>query len=165
VLGDDSAADPQQRIGGTLRATGGVSVKAGSDASGLGISLGTKTAVIASATGRFGATGTAVWDEAAASADGAVTLRADGAVRMHGELTAFDTGADIDVASLGQVVVDGLITADDQLRVQGGLHSSRVGLLVSTLVLDGQNKYQSGGTLDTAAGGTIRLTATGMLSS
>jgi len=34
VLGDDSAADPQQRIGGTLRATGGVSVKAGSDASG-----------------------------------------------------------------------------------------------------------------------------------
>ncbi|MFY7948986.1 MAG: hypothetical protein ACOVRP_07220, partial [Gemmatimonas sp.] len=160
MLGDDSAADPQLRIGGTLRATGGVSVKAGSDASGLGISLGTKTAVIASATGRFASDGTEAWTDTAAGADGMVTLRADGAIRMHGELTAFDTGADIDVASLGQVVVDGLITADDQLTVQGGLHSSRVGILVSTLVLNDENQYESGGTLDTVAGGTIRLTAT-----
>jgi len=72
---------------------------------------------------------------------------------------ATDVGADVSITSRSRVMIDALVSANDQLTISAGIHQTGVAVLVETLVLNGTQRV-SGGTLDTAAGGTITVTAT-----
>ncbi|HYF18850.1 MAG TPA: calcium-binding protein, partial [Ramlibacter sp.] len=102
-LGDDTTA-------GNLWATGRIEVQAGTDTSGLGLFMSRTSAIRADATGRFDAAA-APWTEAAALADAAIDIRADGDVQVRGRVSAHDAGADVSLLSRSQVLVDGLVTA------------------------------------------------------
>jgi hypothetical protein len=146
-------------VGGKLWATGRISVNGAPDTAGVGIGMSASSSIWSDATAKFNLT-TATWDEAAAGADGGISLSSDGDIWLRGQVSASDVGADISIASRAQLMVDGLVSADDQLSITAGIHQSGIAVLVETLVLDASNNYVSGGTLDTAAGGAIRVTAT-----
>ena len=144
--------------GADLWATGPISVNAGPDNRGIGIQTSATSSIRSDARARFdGASG--VWPEAQAGADGSITLNSDGDVWLGGAILAQDTGSDIAVKSRARVVVDALVSADDKLDIIAGTHQSGVAVLVETLVLNGSTRV-SGGTLDTAAGGSITVAAT-----
>jgi hypothetical protein len=144
--------------GGSVTATGTVTINAGPDDTGVGIGMSSGSAIWTDATGRFdGATST--W-ASPALASSAIQINSDGDIQLRGAVTASDTGADIFIKTRSQLLIDGLITAHDQLQITAGTHQSGVAVLIETLVLDSANERISGGTLDTAAGGTIRVNAT-----
>ena len=147
LLGNDST-------GGNLNSTGVLQIQAGQNAVGLSFAMTRSSAVTADATG-YGA-----WSEAAASTDARISIQGDGDINLKGNVSAADAGADLSILSRSQVWVDGLVHADDTLSITGGTDVTKFGVLIDTMVVDADKKYVSGGTLDTAAGGTINITST-----
>lgn len=137
--------------GGALVASGPLRINGGRSAAGIGLSISNLSAV------RVDVTGGGAW---ATSTPGRITVTSIGAVQIHGLISAIDDGATVSLTSSGLVLVDGLVEADGTLTVTGGTHSSRVGVLVTATVFDDHGQRVSGGTLDTAAGGTITVAAT-----
>jgi hypothetical protein len=149
-------------VGGSLRSTGRLSVQAASDTRGVGIDMSRASAIVSDPTGKFDSA-TAVWADdllSESTPDGNITLNSDGSIWLRGNVSAPDVGGDVVITSRSQVWIDGLMSANDKLTITAGTHISKVAVLVDTLVLDANNQYVSGGTLDTAAGGTISVTST-----
>ena len=161
LLGDTSSGTDEA---GTLAATGRVSLQAGTDNLGLGFSMTRGSAVRTDAAGVFGVFGEAGRTALAGTpGDSAIDLHAEGDLQVRGLVGSFDLGSDISLLSRSQVWIDGLVTAGETITVTGGTDASRIGILVDMLftqTVNGQQVYQSGGTLDTAAGGTITMVST-----
>ncbi|TWW12268.1 hypothetical protein E3A20_02360, partial [Planctomyces bekefii] len=147
-------------VGGTLAATGDITITVtrGSSASDIslqiaaGSSLETKTATT----------------EPVGTAH-AITITTSDDVQVYGVISALQDGADITINSGEQLMVDGVLEADDQITLSGGDDETGVSLLLTTFVFatddsgtelldeDGQPIRVTGGTLSTNAGGTITL--------
>lgn len=134
--------------GANLWASGSVRIRAGSDSSGIGVSLAAPSSIVADA--KFNA----AWS---GTPDGQIDIFAEGQVQLSGAVEARDAGADISIVSGSLVLIDALVSAADQLSVRGGTHSSGQGIVQTPVVRDAQGAVVSGGVLDTQTGGTITL--------
>ncbi|MFA7060380.1 MAG: hypothetical protein WC156_06130, partial [Pedobacter sp.] len=131
-------------VGGTIASTGSVSISAGKDALGVGITLSEKSAVLVDATGTVGS----------------LKLAAVGDILILGVVESKDPGSDVSILSDSLVFVDGFVKANDELTIHGGTDTTGIGILVTPVILDALGTTRvSGGTLDTAAGGKIHLSA------
>jgi len=143
--------------GADLRATGDIRLSAGRSAADLGVWQRENSILAVNTAGFDGA----VLTPLVGQVPGSIAIQSEGRIQLHSAVTALDNGSTITLQSQSQVLIDGLVSADSDVTVIAGSHSSGVALLVDTLILDEANQYQSGGTLDTASGGTMSLTATG----
>jgi hypothetical protein len=139
--------------GANLLSSGRLLLQAGEGSGGLGLAMSANSAI------RVDATGAGAWSEAEVK-DGLLSITAQGDIRLKGRVSADDSGADLAILSRSQVLIDGLVSAQDALSITGGTDASKIGVLIETLVLDGANNYLSGGTLDTAEGGMISVVST-----
>ncbi|MEH6445635.1 MAG: calcium-binding protein, partial [Oceanospirillaceae bacterium] len=145
--------------GGYLAATGQVQLRAGKDASGIGVSLTQESSITANAN----------LVDLTVRGDSSIQINATGQLQLNGVIRAeakkvigdsddIAAKANITLSSNSLIAVDNLIHADDQLTVLGGTHSSKVGVWLKNIVLDGTD-FVSGGALETAEGGDISITA------
>ncbi|MBV5304621.1 MAG: hypothetical protein JZU70_10550 [Chlorobium sp.] len=96
-----------------------------------------------------------------ASAAGVLKIGAGSDVQIFGTIQSQDAGSDVVITSDSQVYVDGLVKAYDELTIKGGADSTGIGIFVTPMVFNPSTSTNrvSGGTLDTATGGKIHLTA------
>jgi hypothetical protein len=142
--------------GADLRATGDIRLSAGRSAADLGVWQRENSILAVNTAGFDGA----VLTPLVGQVPGSIAIQSEGRIQLHSAVTALDNGSTITLQSQSQVLIDGLVSAQDSVVVNAGTHSSGVAILVDTLVLDVNNDYQSGGTLDTASGGNMTLNAT-----
>ncbi|MFN9827116.1 MAG: hypothetical protein ACK58J_23450, partial [Planctomyces sp.] len=149
-----------QPVGGTLAATGDITitVTGGSSASDISLQI---------AAGSSLKTETATTEPAGTVH--AITITTSDDVQVYGVISALQDGADITIHSGEQLMVDGVLEADHQITLSGGDDETGVSLLLTTFVFatdssgtelqddDGQPIRVAGGTLSTNAGGTITL--------
>ncbi|MGB7325621.1 MAG: hypothetical protein WBD31_12175 [Rubripirellula sp.] len=87
-----------------------------------------------------------------------IELRGTGDLQFHGTIHSVDVGSDINLINGGQILVNGVIQANDRLTIEAGEHSSGVGLAIQPLVMntdaDGFLLTESGDRVD-AAGNLI----------
>ena len=135
-------------FGGRIVSTGQLYLDAGTDENGVGISQSALSAVYVDAT----ADGTF-----ADNTDGDLQIKSDGDIQIYNFIDAKDDGADAFLSSKGLIIVDGLVRADDELKLSGGANASDIGVLITAVVLDDQLERVSGGTLDVNEGGSITV--------
>jgi len=137
---------------GTIASSGTVLINTGknSDDTGLSLTATSSITVDAAGGGKF-----------TASAPGMVKIGAGGDVQLYGTIESKDAGSDIVITSDSLVYVDGLVKAYDELTIKGGTDTTGLGILVTPMVFNPSSSANrvSGGTLDTATGGKIHLTA------
>ncbi|RZL34014.1 MAG: hypothetical protein EOP35_16605, partial [Rubrivivax sp.] len=140
--------------GGELTATGRLTLQSGANAAGIGM-LFTDTALV-----RSDASGGGKWSDSVKGEAGLVRLVSDGDIRLKGLVSAVDNDADVGIVSRSQVLVGGIVRADDRLEIVAGTDDSKTGIRVAQLVRNATTQaYVSGGQLETALGGSIILTS------
>ena len=150
--GLDSSTYAKIAFGGTISASGSVLIATGKDSSGVGLTLSDKSSIVVDATGA---------GAFAATATGLLKIAAVGDISLLGIIEAIDGGADVSITSESLVFVNGFVKANDELTITGGVDASGIGILVTPVVFASDNVTRvSGGTLDTAAGGKMHLSAT-----
>ena len=93
----------------------------------------------------------------AALSEGQLSIVTDGDLLVRGSVTAVDTGSDILLRSRSMIDIGGRVSAQDTLTLRGGIDSTGIAIYVQEITVDGAGNYVSGGTLDTAAGGTLDI--------
>jgi hypothetical protein len=102
------------------------------------------------------------WGTREATIPSTLQLDAGGDVQLFGLARAVDAGADLSITADAQVLIDGLVTAPDDISITAGTVSSGYALIVLPTIMEGTPEQRvSGGEIRTAAGGSIELRATG----
>ncbi|HND54759.1 MAG TPA: hypothetical protein PLV92_20245, partial [Pirellulaceae bacterium] len=147
-------------VGGTAAATGAVSVVVSGGSAPVSVTIGPDSILKSVHVG----------DEPAGTSH-LVSVDADRDIQVFGTIESMSTGADVTIWSDELVLVDGLVRAADQLTISGGDDATDVSISVQAFVYqtnglgevvndpDGSPIRLAGGTLSTAAGGTITLNA------
>ena len=169
-LGIDDTGSMVNR-GGSAQATGTVAVNVSGGSSTLGLEMNALSSLQSDATGLF-ADPSGVVPLPAPATPSNIDIHTDHGARVLGLLRAHDDGADVSITSGGLLYIDGFVDADDLLAVAGGDNGSGLGLVLTAVVLqtdaegdevldaDGNPIRVSGGTLRTAVGGHINVSAT-----
>ena len=141
-----------ENFGGTLASSGVVTITAQENAVGVGVSISPSSAIYVDAAGEGAFT---------PETPGVITIDSKGDIQVYGTIESRDEGSTITLTSEGMILVDGLVKADKTLTVNGGDSLSGMGLLVTALLLDGNDQRIEGGTLDVNPDGTIVITSVG----
>jgi hypothetical protein len=91
------------------------------------------------------------------AAAASITMLTDGNAQIIGAIAADKGDGQVSLTSNGLMYLGGLVSAQSQLTVVGGNHSSGVGLLVRGVTATSQSGWDGAGQLSTAAGGSITL--------
>ncbi|MGV2335251.1 MAG UNVERIFIED_CONTAM: hypothetical protein LVR18_14435 [Planctomycetaceae bacterium] len=79
-------------------------------------------------------------------------------LQLFGLVRSLDANSDVILAADGQVLIDGLVVAADQLSISGGSHSSDYGIVILPIIIDPATEERvSGGEIRTGRGGRIFL--------
>ncbi len=124
--------------GANLIATGTMDIATGSNEDGVGLVLSSQSAI---------------------KSNDSMDILSDGSVQLDGVLKADGTGADLSIKSDGLMYVDTLVYATNELSVIGGTSEDGTGLFLEEFTFDEDGNRLTGGTLDTATGGTITVGA------
>ncbi|MFN9292751.1 MAG: hypothetical protein ACK6EB_32140, partial [Planctomyces sp.] len=102
------------------------------------------------------------WGARSATIPSQLTLNAGSDLQLFGLVRSLDAGSDLQLTAGGQVLIDGLVTAPDQVTITGGTNASGYGIIVMPSVLDPITEERvSGGEVRTSADGVLVLQATG----
>ena len=112
----------------------------------------------------------------AASGASAISILTDHDARIHGLVESIDNGSDVTIQSGGQLLVGGLVRAEDALLVKGGESPTGISFVLTPIVNEtdddgdeinaagnkvsasgGDPVRKSGGVLDVRSGGTITV--------
>ena len=149
-----------QTVGGTLNATGDISITVAGGTTDVSFTMNELSSF---------STQTATGE--GANAPHSITINAAQDVRVVGSIQALQTGADISITSSELLLIDGLVKADDQLTLNGGSDETGFGLIIQKFVFatdangnelldsNGQLIRLHGGTVTTNPGGTLTLSA------
>jgi hypothetical protein len=89
--------------------------------------------------------------------DGQLSIVSDGYILLRGAVSTVDVGSDMVLRSRSMINVGALVTAQQSMTLRAGIDSSKIGVWLQELLLDASGNYKSGGTLDTASGGSIDI--------
>ncbi|MEW6158684.1 MAG: hypothetical protein AB1813_14765, partial [Verrucomicrobiota bacterium] len=151
---DSNGQDTQ--VGGSLLASRSIALSVSGGSSAVDLNVSALSFIRSDATGAGAFT-------AASPSSIAISTAKD--VLIYGLVDSSDAGSDVTLNSGGLVLVDGFVSAQDQLIISGGASASNVSILVTALVLgapdqNGNPQRVSGGTLNTGNGGNITLSGT-----
>ncbi|MCX7258145.1 MAG: hypothetical protein NTZ64_15900 [Polaromonas sp.] len=142
---------------GNLWATGQVLVQTGQSGGGQGFVMIDSASVLVDQSGGFGL-GAGTLGDTLGAADGLIQIRSDGDVKLRGSVQGLDSGSGISVMARGQVFVGGLVRAISSVSIAGGSNASKLGVVIDNITITGTTS--TGGTVDTADGGSIAISAT-----
>ena len=94
--------------------------------------------------------------------DSEIRIASAEGVQIYGLVESLGSGSDVNITAAGLVLIDGMVRADDQLVITGGVHTSGAGIIVKALVL---KKDANGNLIDVNGGLTdadgFRVNASG----
>jgi hypothetical protein len=141
-----------QSVGGTLIATGDITINVSGGTSDVSFTMDASSTLRSES----------VTDEPVGTSHN-IAVTADQDIQIYGAIVAPQAGSDIALASGELIVVDGLLKAADQLTVVGGSDETGVGLIVNAFEFgqdaNGDAIRLHGGTLTTEPGGSITIGA------
>jgi PKD repeat protein len=131
-------------LAGTIQATGAVSISVSNGS----LAVNPSSAVRTDAAGLFADPfGLSLLEPPLAPSS--ITITADDDILIAGIVESLDAGSDVSISAGGLLLVDGLIAADDQLFLSGGIDESGISV-----------RLEEGGTLRTGFGGHITIAGT-----